>query len=260
MEKTQISQSDTGIRKDDVKILLIDTDSEHLQSAEKILFDSGYRCARTDSVQNAMFLLSNLPSIDLIISDIVLADGNALKLLKSISSNPRLNHIPVLICASLTDQETVLQYIKGGARDFIAKPVNSEVLSNKINRIVRNTQSSVLIVDDDRLIRELLSATIEREGYKAVAAADGKEAIAIMEAGGIKAIISDIEMPNMDGFELVEKVKSLYPEVPVILITGHAQKFSKDEILKSGADGYIGKPFKNVEIISSLFKFNVRPS
>ena len=96
---------------------------------------------------------------------------------------------------------------------------------------------------------------------KALTAADGQQALDLLETHKyIKAVISDIVMPNVDGFELLARIKSNYPGIPVLLITGHGGRYERKDVISAGADGYITKPFKNIEIVNTLKSFNLQPA
>ena len=113
-------------------------------------------------------------------------------------------------------------------------------------------RATVLVVDDEQFIRELLARSIKREGYLVSEAGDGREALEILRDNHIDIVISDIKMPNMDGWQLLEEIKKEYPDVSVILITAYAGDHTPEHAIEAGADYFITKPFKNVEIARTL--------
>lgn len=108
-----------------------------------------------------------------------------------------------------------------------------------------------MVVDDEAIMRQLLSRIFERQGFDVTEATDGQEALAKLKESKFVFVITDINMPNIDGFTLLKEIRKNYSDIMVLLITGY-----KDKILKkaeeAGADGLITKPFKNIEIIQSL--------
>jgi len=90
----------------------------------------------------------------------------------------------------------------------------------------------VLIVDDDRVLREICRDSLSDEPVRVLIAADGQEALALAEAWIPDVVLTDVEMPRLDGFGLVRALRRLYPEVPVIVMTG--------------ADEYAGRPVAEV--------------
>lgn len=115
-------------------------------------------------------------------------------------------------------------------------------------------QASVLVVDDESFIRQILSRIVGREGYQVHQATDGKDALISLRDTPCQIVISDIKMPNMDGIELLSEIRARHEHVSVILITAYAGEYSAEAALSAGADAFITKPFKNVEIAETLRK------
>lgn len=113
-------------------------------------------------------------------------------------------------------------------------------------------RATVLVVDDEQFIRQLLVRSIKREGYLVSEACDGREALEVLRESNVDIVISDIKMPNMDGWQLLEEIKKDYPDVSVILITAYAGDHTPEHAIEAGADYFITKPFKNVEIARTL--------
>jgi two-component system, NtrC family, response regulator PilR len=107
---------------------------------------------------------------------------------------------------------------------------------------------TILVVDDEAMMRELLDKILRRDGYQVLSAADGAEALEIMHQQKVNLVISDIKMPRVDGFGLLKAVKSEFPKVPIIMMTAFGDTFSVKDALLLGADEYVTKPFKSYEI------------
>lgn len=104
-------------------------------------------------------------------------------------------------------------------------------------------KTKILIVDDEKSICKVLSDNLEKYGYKPFTASDGKEALDIFQSEeNIEAIISDIYMPNMDGFELLKKIKSLNKYTSVIIVTGKNSNLL--DVINRGGDDFINKPIE----------------
>lgn len=247
--------------RDLAKVLIVDGDAQASSKTELMLTETGFITSIANSINLAISLIYSMQDIKAIISEINLPDGDAMAILKYIGEDSRLSLIPVLLCSSSRDEKLILKYVHAGANDYIAKPVNPETLISKINKLVNRARDLILIVDDDEFMRKFLSKSVEREGFKALTAANGKEALELLESyKSIKAVISDIVMPEVDGFELLARIKAEYQGIPVLLITGHGGKYAKDDIIAAGADGYVTKPFKNIEIVNTLKSLNLQPS
>ena len=110
----------------------------------------------------------------------------------------------------------------------------------------------VLVVDDDRVIQQLLEVNLELEGYQvAGTAADGREAIKMAEELKPDLILLDIMMPKMDGLEVCRHLKSdpKLAKIPIVLLSARAQDMDIREGLDIGADAYLTKPFDPVELL-----------
>ncbi len=113
--------------------------------------------------------------------------------------------------------------------------------------------ASVLIVDDERSMRDFLKILLEKEGHKVAIAESGKRALDILDNQQVDVIVSDIRMPGMTGIELLEAVKEESPDLPVIMITAFASPDDAVLAMKNGAFDYITKPF-NVDEIKSVIE------
>jgi DNA-binding NtrC family response regulator len=107
---------------------------------------------------------------------------------------------------------------------------------------------SILIVDDEEMMRTLLNRILSREGYKIRSAEDGVVALEVLKAEKVDIILSDMKMPRMNGFELLKIVKNEYPKIGVIIMTAYGDTYTVKDALLLGADEYITKPFKSYEI------------
>lgn len=106
----------------------------------------------------------------------------------------------------------------------------------------------ILIVDDNPNMSSLLSEMLEVFDYKSVLAADGAEALSKLEKNKFSMVITDMRMPNMSGLELLEKVKSDYPDVKVVLISGYDNGMLESQSKDLSADGFLGKPLMMSDI------------
>ena len=100
----------------------------------------------------------------------------------------------------------------------------------------------ILIVDDEESIRETLREILEYEGYEIEEASDGEKAISLIKKFNYDAVLSDIKMPKLDGIEVLERAKSIAPELPFIMISGHGTIETAIEATKKGAFDFINKP------------------
>jgi len=107
---------------------------------------------------------------------------------------------------------------------------------------------SLLIVDDEAVLRQLLQKILAREGYQIHTAEDGCAALEFLGSNQVDIVITDMKMPGMDGMELMRRVKKQYPTVGVIFMTAFGNTVTVKDALLNGADEYITKPFRSYEI------------
>lgn len=106
----------------------------------------------------------------------------------------------------------------------------------------------VLVVDDEKEIRELLEINLVNEGYQVIKASNGQEALDILENEEIHLMILDIMMPGMDGLEVCRRVRGKY-NIPILMLSAKAEDMDKIQGIMTGADDYVCKPFNHLELI-----------
>jgi CheY-like chemotaxis protein len=122
----------------------------------------------------------------------------------------------------------------------------------RLGRATSVAGKRVLVVDDDRVIQQLLEVNLELEGYQvAGTASDGQEAIAMAAELKPDLILLDIMMPKMDGLEVCRHLKAdpKLSKIPIVLLSARAQDMDIREGLEIGADAYLTKPFDPVELL-----------
>ena len=112
--------------------------------------------------------------------------------------------------------------------------------------------SSVLVVDDDPMIRDHLARTLERAGFVAFTAADGAAALEVVGKQHPDLIVLDVLMPRADGREVLARLRRGGDWTPVILLTGVGQSGTRADALEKGADDYLNKPFDPAELVARI--------
>lgn len=108
----------------------------------------------------------------------------------------------------------------------------------------------ILVVEDDLAIRDLIDINLTISGYDVLVAQDGEEGKNIFDKEDIDAVLLDVMLPKIDGFELIEHIKK--KDVPVIFITAKSSVSDRVKGLKLGADDYIVKPFESIELLARI--------
>jgi two-component system chemotaxis response regulator CheY len=115
---------------------------------------------------------------------------------------------------------------------------------------------SIMIVDDSASLRQVVGIALKGAGYEVVEACDGKDALTKLDGRKIHLIISDVNMPNMDGITFVKEVKKLpsYRFTPVIMLTTESQEGKKAEGQAAGAKAWVVKPFQPAQMLQAVSK------
>lgn len=111
--------------------------------------------------------------------------------------------------------------------------------------------AKILIVDDDVHIRELLTHLLMIEGFEVYEAVDGIDALNQLERTQVDLVVLDIMMPNMDGWELCQEIRSFY-EMPILMLTAKRETSAKLKGFAMGTDDYLAKPFEPLELVARV--------
>src|SRR3954471_21959182 len=110
-------------------------------------------------------------------------------------------------------------------------------------------KGSVLVIDDEEVMRDILETLLTRHGYQVRLASSGQEGLDLARALPFDAALVDIMMPGLNGIETLDELKRIDDDLAVIIITAYASVESAISAMKSGAFDYITKPFKNEEVL-----------
>lgn len=114
-----------------------------------------------------------------------------------------------------------------------------------------NNKSSILVVEDDAAIRNLITTTLKTHNYKYVTAANGETAILEAASHNPDVVLLDLGLPDMDGIEVIKKIRS-WSNMPIIVISARSEENDKIDALDAGADDYLTKPFSVEELLARL--------
>jgi two-component system chemotaxis response regulator CheY len=114
----------------------------------------------------------------------------------------------------------------------------------------------ILAVDDSTSVRQMVTFTLRNVGYEVAEAIDGKDGVGKASSGKFDLIITDLNMPNMDGIQMISAVRQLpgYSFVPILMLTTESHPEKKDAGRKAGATGWIVKPFNSDQLVSVVQK------
>lgn len=114
--------------------------------------------------------------------------------------------------------------------------------------------ATIMIVDDSVMIRNLVKKSLLAEGYEIVEASDGAEALEYARQKNTDMVLTDINMPNMNGISLVSKLRRLdaYKDTPILMLTTETSDYKKSKSKNMGADGWLQKPFDKERLVNAV--------
>ena len=147
-----------------------------------------------------------------------------------------------------------------GTGSFFAEP--SRVPPAIAEPVAVPNTPTVLVVDDSLTVRKITSRLLEREGYKALTAKDGLDALTILADASPDVILLDIEMPRMDGFEFTKTIKadSRQSHIPIIMITSRTADKHRSHAMELGVNEYVGKPYQDENLMALVVKYAGKPT
>lgn len=215
-------------------VLIVDDEGSSRELLATYL-EPEYRLAMAESGAEALKKARQLRP-DAITLDLLMPGSNGFETLASLRKSPETANIPVIIL-SIVDQKQVGFAL--GAADYLIKPVRKPALLETIRRHVplpADDDSSILLVDDDPKALELLAEVLRSAGYETQAVRSGKRALEVLANKAVGAILLDLLMPGMDGFEVIRHVRqeTTLKNLPILVMTG--KNLTADEVALLGRE------------------------
>jgi signal transduction histidine kinase/CheY-like chemotaxis protein len=206
-------------------VLVIDDDPTAREVLARFLLREGYYVEQ--AVDGAMGLQKAKElKPDVITLDVMMPGIDGWSVLAQLKADPEMADIPVIMTSMVSEQN--LGYALGAA-DYIVKPVDRDRLINVLRKYRMSSTSSVLIVEDDAALREMMRRVLEKENVKVVEAENGRVALNRLAGMTPEVIFLDLTMPEMDGFEFLTEIRKneKWRAIPVIVVT--AMELSADQ-------------------------------
>ncbi len=239
-----------------LSVLVVD-DSESVRlNVRGVLERQGYKveCA-ADGVEALNALAGS--RFDLVVSDYRMPKLDGFELCRSIKRDAKHREVPVIILSSYASDDNVRLGFDAGAAAFVTKDEMAAELGCTVERVVRsaklNRSKTIMVVEDSRSIRQLVCNGLRQSGFKTVSAENGADAFRLITEGLLPdLIVTDIEMPVMDGAAFLRRVKPVLPEVPVVVMSSCKGRASVRHMMSLGASGYIVKPFDLEQLVVTV--------
>jgi CheY-like chemotaxis protein len=199
-------------------VLVIDDDLTARDLIGRTLERDGFRVVAVDNGEDGLRLASELRPMAITL-DVIMPGTDGWSVLSALKADPELHEIPVVMVTMLDDERLGHSL---GAAEFMTKPVDRERLSQVLARYKKGDATGrILIVEDNADIREMLRRLVEKEGWEATLAENGRQGLERVAESQPALIFADLMMPVMNGFDFIDELRSVeaWKAIPVIVLT-----------------------------------------
>jgi PAS domain S-box-containing protein len=238
-EVTSVSSTPAPLSNSAKVVLVIDDDPAIRDTLTRVLVAEGIRpVTASDGEAGLQRAMECHP--DLIILDVMMPKVDGWSVLSSLKAEASLSEIPVIMHSVLDDRG--LGYMLG-ATDYLVKPVERPKLVSIIRRHIRDSQSHILVIEDDEVICRAVKRSLDEEGWSVVTAGNGIEGLAELNKQIPAVILLDLMMPEMDGFEFLEELHQnpLWLNIPVVVMTSKDLTADERARLNGGVERVLAK-------------------
>jgi len=230
------------------QILIVD-DSRMMRNVIRG-FLTEFNCEIVEASDGEMgFDLAQKTHFDLIITDVDMPLKNGIELCKDLKKTTLTRGVPILIISSFDSEADIHRGFQAGATAYLSKDEVSTQLFTTVEEILSksdfNSSKRIMIVDDSAMIRHLVKTELSKEGFRILTADDGMDALLKLKTHQPDLIISDIDMPRMNGFEFCGAVQAdpKLKSIPFIVMSTNSDRGHMQRMLQRGAQAYLVKPF-----------------
>ena len=234
------------------RILCIDDDPDALQILRSYLVPDGYNVTVALSGDEGMTIARKMKPA-LITLDIMMPQKDGWQVLRELKRDPTTKDIPVIIHSMIDNKPLAMSL---GAIDVMPKPVDSRMLLQRVQSIVKSSDEFVLVVDDNKDYTAAMKELLEMEGFEVNVANSGEEAIKVLKKGIPAVIFLDMVMPGMDGFQVVRQLQAneSWRKIPVVILSGKELTDRERDMLQSHIKEVMNKEEFSKEALASTIK------
>lgn len=231
-----------------LRVLLVDDSALIHKHTVPLLVAAGYEVSEAWDGAEALEKLKT-ERADLVLTDVEMPRLDGYALCMALKNDPATEDVPVIICSSLGEASDLERGFDVGADDYLVKPVVPEELVSRLHSLLATRMLSgrerVLVVDDSAAIRHLVSDCLRRQGFVVSTAVDGQDGLEKAKQGRPELVLTDYDMPRMNGFELVLGLRRdpTTRDIPLVMLTARESKRDQAQMRAAGLTSYLVKPF-----------------
>ncbi len=271
-------------------ILLMEDEDSLAKGLRMILTDEGYAVDWAPTGRSALDKFNQRP-FDLLMADLRLPDIDGMEVIKQVKK--RWPETVVVVITGYASIESAVDAMKIGAFDYLAKPFTDDEIKSVVEGALKEKQlpgeraramaltgakekwdvgdattrfgldrrPQLLLLEDEASVAQGLRMVLEEAGYDVDVALTGKKALDIIQKNSFDGLVADLRLPDIDGMEVIRRIKERQPDTAVVVITGYASVASAVDAIKLGAFDYLPKPFTEDEIKAAVEEaLNLRES
>jgi DNA-binding response OmpR family regulator len=240
------------------KLVLLADDSPLIhRHTVPILEEAGYEVVSAMDGQEALLRVKERRP-DVVITDVEMPNLDGYGVCKALKSGAATSHLPVLICSALGDASDLERGFDAGADDYLVKPVLPEELTTRLRTLIAGSlpasRERILVVDDSPAQRHYGQDCLTRQGFRVITAENGRIGLDKARKDPPALVVSDYDMPEMTGFEMVLALKRdpTTRDLPVIMLTARDTRRDVAQMRAAGATAYLVKPFAQDKCIATV--------
>jgi len=240
-------------------ILIVDDSSFIRSQITKELEEIGAVITQAEDGESAMNIAKS-KKFDLIITDVEMPVIDGFQLCSMLKEDTHTRTVPVIILSSLDSDRDVDRGFQAGATAYVSKAEAKNLLKNTVQNVLKKSvfhqDRLILVVDDSDIIRNLTKEELEKAGFQVITANSGKQALKHIAKRMPDLILSDINMPEMDGVEFCKSVKKdpNLSVIPFIFMSSNDDRSIMRRMLQLGASAYLVKPFNLEQMVITVEK------
>jgi CheY-like chemotaxis protein/signal transduction histidine kinase len=200
------------------KVLVVEDDYATSKLLSNYLSKWGYEPTIVNSAKQALSIIETQQFLS-VLMDIILPDANGFELLKQLREHPNTRHTPIIVCSVEAEQQKAFMM---GAVEYFVKPINYKYLVEVLTSYKLKKDSNILIVDDDVPTLNLIKEAVQQAGFNTIAESQSAKVMGLIENTNLDLAIIDLDMPVVNGFDLIKMIKSNknFARLPIIIYTG----------------------------------------
>jgi putative two-component system response regulator len=240
-------------------ILIVDDSSFIRSQITRELGEIGALVTQAEHGESAMNMVKT-HNFDLIITDVEMPIIDGFELCRRLKENPSTRTVPVIILSSLDSDRDIDRGFQVGASAYISKSEAKNLLKDTVQAVLKKSvfhrDQLILVVDDSKTIRNLVTEELEKAGFQVLTAMNGKHALNLIKYHKPDLILSDINMPEMDGVDFCKAVKKdpTFSAIPFVTMSTNDDRSIMRRMLQIGASAFLVKPFNLEQVVITIEK------